>query len=143
MEYKQLEADDLSLLLSFEDDQQTRYERGALLRFLQSGNAFGFLAKENGSAAGFAFGYTLPRPDGKTDFYLHAIDVAPKYQRRGVGTDLMRYIAGFARSIGCRKLFLITDGQNRAACRCYEKSGAVRKAGDAVLYEYRLKEEKK
>ena len=143
MEYTRLQADDLPLLDSFRDDEQTRYERSALTQFLQNGNAFGFLAKENDSAAGFAFGYTLPRPDGKTDFYLHAIDVVREYQRRGVGTNLMRYIAGFARSIGCRKLFLITDRQNRAACRCYEKSGAVRKAGDAVLYEYRLKEEKK
>lgn len=85
---------------------------------------------------GFAYGYTLLRPDGITDFYLHSIDVIKEYQNQGYGTELMNYINEYIKEAGCRKMFLVTNKGNIAACKCYEKSGGLTKANDDIVYVY-------
>ncbi len=51
--------------------------------FLNDTSSFGFIAKENNKIIGFAYCYTLLRPDGKTMFYLHSIGMLPNYQDKG------------------------------------------------------------
>ena len=82
-------------------------------------------------------GYMLIRPDGLRDFYLHAIDIMERYQKLGYGTELMKYIIAYSKSIGCRKLFLITNKSNIPACRCYENAGGIRMADDDIVYVYK------
>ena len=57
--------------------------------FLNDTSSFGFIAKENNKIIGFAYCYTLLRPDGKTMFYLHSIE--PNYQDKGYGSKLLFY----------------------------------------------------
>lgn len=134
MEYRRLEKKDAALLLQFEDDCRTVYETEKITRFLAQRHALGFVAAEDEKIAAFAFGYVLMKPDGRLAFYLHAIDVMAAYQGRGIGSGLMRYIHEHIRGMGCSKMFLLTEEENRAACACYEKAGGMRK--DAVLYEF-------
>ena len=134
MEYKVLEEKDAPLMAAFEDDQQTVYTHERIKAFLHLENAAGFVAVEAEKIVGFAFGYRMMKPDGKSAFYLHAIDVMEAYQNRGLGTGLMRFIAEYAKKKGCSKMFLLTEAENRAACACYGKAGGVAK--DAVLYEF-------
>jgi len=49
--------------------------------------------------------------------------VHPEYQRRGIGTVLMKYIEGRARTLGLRKLQLITHEKAYWAIKFYEKLG--------------------
>ena len=49
--------------------------------------------------------------------------VHPEYQRRGIGTVLMKYIEGKARRLGLRKLQLITHEKAYWAIKFYEKLG--------------------
>ena len=137
MEYKVLEQSDIKLMKYFVDDEKTEYDEVLLNAFLKEKNAYGFVAKEDETIVGFAYGYVLMRPDGLRDFYLHAIDIMENDQNRGYGTELMKYIIAHSKSIGCRKLFLITNKSNISACRCYENAGGIRTADDDVVYLYK------
>ncbi len=137
MEYKVLDKQDIELMRHFVDDENTKYDAYILEGFLKEKNAFAYVAKEKDAIIGFAYGYVLVRPDGKRDFYMHAIDIMQDYQKHGYGTGLMKYIYAHTKSIGCRKMFLITNKSNESACRCYEKSGGIQTADDDVVYVYK------
>ncbi len=137
MEYKMLEKQDIKLMKYFADDVNTKYEEVLLNTFLEAENTYGYVAKENDIIVGFAYGYVLIRPDGIKDFYLHAIDIMESHQKHGYGTELMKYINTHSKSIGCRKLFLITNKGNVSACRCYEKAGGISTSNDDIVYVYR------
>jgi ribosomal protein S18 acetylase RimI-like enzyme len=137
MKYKVLEKQDIQQMKYFIDDEKTQYDEVLLDRFLEEKNAYGFVAKDNDIIAGFAYGYVLVRPDGLRDFYLHAIDIMEKYQGHGYGTELKNYINAHSKSIGCRKLFLITNKSNIPACRCYDSAGGISTADDDIVYVYK------
>ena len=137
MEYKMLEKQDIKLMKYFADDVNTKYEEVLLNTFLDAENTYGYVAKEDDIIVGFAYGYVLIRPDGIKDFYLHAIDIMESHQKHGYGTELMKYINTHSKSIGCRKLFLITNKGNVSACRCYEKAGGINTSNDEIVYAYK------
>ena len=137
MEYKVLEEKDIDLMKSFVDDENTKYEKENLIRFVKDKNSYGFIAKLENKILGFAYGYTLQRPDGKKDFYLHAIDIMAEYQGNGYGTGLMNYIKEYIKTIDCKKMFLITNKSNVSACKCYEKAGGINNADDDIVFVYK------
>ena len=125
------------LLLDFIDDVNTKYDETVLKAFLNEKNAYGYIAVDDGKAIGFAYGYVLNEPDGRKTFYLHAIDIMTGYQNLGYGTELVRFVYAHSKSLGCRKMFLMTNTGNVSACRCYEKAGGISAAADVVMYEYK------
>ena len=134
IEYRRLTAEDAVKMSAFADDQNTKYDVSTVKRFLEQENTVGFGAVDGERIIGFAYGYRMSRPDGKCDFYLHAIDVEESRQCQGHGTALMQYIHAYTKETGCRKMFLLTDEENKGACACYEKAGGKKRT--AVLYEY-------
>ena len=136
MEYKILEEKDLELMLDFVDDEDTKYNIDDLKKFINGENNFGFIAKEDNKIVGFAFGYILLNPDGRKQFYLHAIDVMANYQGKGYGTGLISFVRDFVKNIGCYKMFLITNKSNISACKCYEKAGGINNSDDEIVYVY-------
>ena len=122
----------------FIDDENTKYEKEILIKFINDNHSYGFIAKNENKIIGFAYGYTLLRPDGKLDFYLHAIDIMAEFQGNGYGTQLMDYIKEYTKQMGCRKMFLITNKSNISACKCYEKAGGVSNADDDIIYAYKF-----
>lgn len=138
MEYKILDEKDIALMQHFVDDENTKYEEENLINFINNENSYGFIARNEEQIVGFAYGYTLVRPDGRVDFYLHAIDIMKDYQGNGYGTGLMNFIKEYAKEIGCRKMFLITNRSNISACKCYEKAGGINNADDEIIYSYKF-----
>ena len=134
---KVLEKDDINLMEKFVDDENTKYTKEELSNFIDEKNTYGFIIKNNNRIIGFAYGYILVRPDGKKDFYMHAIDIMEEYQSNGYGTKLMIFIRDYIKSIGCRKMFLITNKGNVSACKCYEKAGGINNADDEIVYVYK------
>ena len=104
--------------------------------FLNDTSSFGFIAKENNKIIGFAYCYTLLRPDGKTMFYLHSIGMLPNYQDKGYGSKLLSFIKEYSKEIGCSEMFLITDKGNPRACHVYEKLGGKNDYKDEIVYVY-------
>lgn len=68
MECKLLDKEDIELMGKFVDDENTDYEKENLMKFLNEKNSYGFIVKEENEIIGFAYGYTLLRPDGKKRF---------------------------------------------------------------------------
>ena len=137
MKCELLSENNFALLFDFIDDQNTKYNEDTLKAFLIEKNAFGYIAEDNGKAVGFAYGYLLNEPDGRKTYYLHAIDIMAGYQNLGYGTELVRFVHAHSKSLGCRKMFLMTNTGNVSACRCYEKAGGTSAAADVVMYEYK------
>ena len=137
MEYKLFEENKIDLMQNFVDDENTRYKKENLLKFINDKNTCGFIACNEDKIIGFAYGYKLLRPDGKVDFYLHAIDIIKDYQGNGYGTEFINFIKQYIKEIGCREMFLITNKSNITACKCYEKAGGVNNADDEIIYVYK------
>jgi GNAT superfamily N-acetyltransferase len=77
---------------------------------MSRGDGFAFLAELNGRAVGFA-AYHHTRRHG-TDAELESIYVLKEAQRRGLGTELLRLIAGRLREDGSRSLCVGYDPRN-------------------------------
>lgn len=75
-------------------DDNMVFDIDNLKGFLNDTSSFGFIAKENNKIIGFAYCYTLLRPDGKTMFYLHSIGMLPNYQDKGYGSKLLSFYNG-------------------------------------------------
>ena len=65
MKCKLLAEQNLSLMLDFADDENTKYDEAMLKAFLNEKNAYGYIAEDNGKAIGFAYGYVLNEPNGE------------------------------------------------------------------------------
>ena len=88
-------------------DDNMVFDIDNLKGFLNDTSSFGFIAKENNKIIGFAYCYTLLRPDGKTMFYLHSIGMLPNYQDKGYGSKLLSFIKEYSKEIGCSEMFLM------------------------------------
>ena len=136
MEYKLLEKEDLKLMKDVLEDDGMIFNTDYLNNFLNDKNAYGFIAKENNKVIGFAYAYTLLRPDGKNMFYLHSIGMLPNYQNNGYGSQLLSFIKEYSQKIGCSEMFVITDKGNPRACHVYEKLGGKNDYQDEIVYVY-------
>lgn len=83
-EYKLIEEKDIELMRNFVDDENTNYDVNNLKTFIENENCYGFITKKDYKIVAFAYGYTMLRPDGKTMFYLHAIDVMKKISKQWI-----------------------------------------------------------
>ncbi len=136
MKYKLLEKNDIGLMEDVLKDDNMIFNRSFLESFLNEKNAYGFVAKDENNVVGFAYAYTLLRPDGKTMFYLHSIGILPNYQNKGYGSKLLEFIKNYSIEMGCSEMFVITDKGNPRACHVYEKLGGKNDYENEVVYVY-------
>jgi ribosomal protein S18 acetylase RimI-like enzyme len=54
--------------------------------------------------------------------------VHPDRRGRGIGERLMNHAIADARTAGCARITLLTDGDNHSAMRFYSRAGFVRSA---------------
>jgi len=74
--------------------------------------------------SGFVMLGTLPGDrEGKTRAEVLAIAVAPEFQRRGVGQELLQFAQKEAQKRGEQRLFLHTAKQNLAAQKLFLRNG--------------------
>ena len=85
-------------------DDNMVFDIDNLKGFLNDTSSFGFIAKENNKIIGFAYCYTLLRPDGKTMFYLHSIGMLPNYQDKGYGSKLLSFIIPETQAANFRRI---------------------------------------
>ena len=138
MKCERLTEQNLALLHDFVDDENTRYDEAALRAFLREENAYAYITADSGKAVGFAYGYVLNEPDGQRVYYLHAIDVMERWQNQGYGTELVRFVHEHSKTLGCRKMFLLTHKHNASACRCYQKAGGIcSAASDDIVFTFK------
>lgn len=115
----------------------TTPEKEKILSFLGDPRNYLLIYKVNDNIAGYAYGYELPRFDGKNSMmYLHAIEVLPEYRRQGFGREMMNEIIDICKKNNFLKMFLITEKSNVPAVALYEKTGGIVKHDDYTVFDY-------
>ncbi len=110
------------------------FDLNCLYGFFGAPNTCSFGAFDGERLVGMAYAYLLPRPDGKTMFFLYSLGLLEPWQNKGIGTQFMAWLTDYAREIGCSELFVITDKGNPRACRIYEKAGGKSDYEDEIVY---------
>ncbi len=78
------------------------------------------LAYLEGEFAGMASAKLLNKPTGDRWLYVDEMDVCENKQRKGVGTELMKYLLSFAKDKDCEELWLGTEVDNLPANKLYQ-----------------------
>ena len=131
-----LDDEELEFMERVLSEDNMTFDIGYLKSFIDNENSYAFVAKKGEKIIGFAYGYTLLRPDGRTMFYVHSIGILSDYQDKGYGTGLLSFIKDYSKNIGCYKMFIITDKGNSRACHVYEKVGGMNDIEDEIVYVY-------
>jgi RimJ/RimL family protein N-acetyltransferase len=74
-------------------------------------------------ANGTMVGHGLLMPSDRPRVYEWAIFLGKEHRGRGIGTEMNRISIDVARRLGCERLWLSVEPQNRPAVRSYEKVG--------------------
>jgi len=91
------------------------------------------LAEEEGTAIGLAlYFYIYSTWEGRPALYVEDLIVADRARGAGVGTLLMRKLAGISNERGCSKLELSVSARNTA--RVFYEGLGLRRKGDWIPY---------
>lgn len=102
---------------------------------LENENNYIMAAFKDDEAVGWTVSYRLQRYT-KDEMFLYEVDVSPDYRRQGIATALVENIKTFTAENGFQGLFVMTNAENDEAMGLYGKTGATRKSGDDVLFEW-------
>ena len=72
--------------------------------------------------------YTVSTALGERVALLEDMVVSPAERGKGVGSALLTYAVAYAREKGCRRVTLLSDGDNESAHRFYARHGFRRSA---------------
>lgn len=112
------------------------YDTETLERFLRNPDNYLFAGIAGGRVVAWLYGYGLMRPDGRSMFYIHSVDVVPERQGMGIGTELMAFtLAALREEKKYYKYFVLADPDNERACRLYRKVAARE---EQLLFSKRL-----
>ena len=93
-----------------------------LNEFINDKNNYCFVGIFENVVVAFLYGYGMLRPDGKSMFYIHSVDVISEYQNKGIGTKLMEYVLKYIKNEKkYYKFFVLADDDNIRACKKKKK----------------------
>ncbi len=102
------------------DDEE--FSKKDIERFIIDDDNYCFVGIMEDKIVAFLYGYGMLRPDGKSMFYIHSVDVIPDYQNNGIGTKLMEYVLNYIKDEKrYYKFFVLTEDENIKACKVYKK----------------------
>jgi ribosomal protein S18 acetylase RimI-like enzyme len=88
------------------------------------------VAFDGDGPVGFAFGYELPRRQGRSAMlFVYELGVDEPYRRRGIGRRLMQELL-----TGHEESFVLTEPNNEAANALYASLGGTRV--DSVMWDF-------
>ena len=115
IKYKRLGLSDIENII-------IEYNKDDLEKFIENKENYLFVGIKDNKAIAFLYGYGMLRPDGKSMFYIHSVDVLPEYQSKSIGTKLMEYTLEHIKSEEkYYKYFVLTETDNIKACKLYQK----------------------
>ena len=93
---------------------------------------------EAGMVIGFASGVHYVHPDKPAQMFINEVGVAPSHQGQGIGRAVVQRIVQLASDLGCKEAWVLTDRENAAAMRMYERAGGRReKAQEMFIFSLR------
>ncbi len=91
-------------------------------RFVTDNDNYCFIGMIENKIVAFLYGYGMFRPDGKSMFYIHSVDVISDYQNNGIGTKLIDYVLSYIKEEKrYYKFFILVEDENIRACKLYQK----------------------
>lgn len=114
-------------------------QAAALDAFLECPRHVMYLAVEEGQVVGMASGVEYFHPDKPSQFWINELGVAPKDQRKGIGSKLLKSLLDEAGRRGCHVAWVGTETDNLAANMCYRSVEGVPDGKGFVMYEWPLK----
>ena len=85
-----------------------------------------------------ASGVHYVHPDKPPELFVNEVGVAPTYQNRGIGRQVLRALLAHGRTLGCVMAWLGTSYDNAAARRMYAVVGGVEEREPTVIVEFAL-----
>ncbi|MBP3597576.1 MAG: GNAT family N-acetyltransferase [Clostridia bacterium] len=120
--FKRLDEDTLKTIKEPIILNEEIYNKKQLEKFINNKNNYAFVGIHEDEVIAFLYGYGMVRPDGKSMFYIHSVDVASNYQNNGIGTKLMEYVIAYIKEEQLYyKFFVLTEDDNIRACKVYQK----------------------
>lgn len=134
MEKKKLYAGDLHYLKDlvrlyarvFEEDIKIP-DDGHLQHLLERDHIIFYVALRKNRVVGGLTAHVLPSVYfSSSEVYVYDLAVDRKYQRQGIGAELMLELQHYCRSLGYKEIFVQTDAVDKHALNFYEKIGGAR-----------------
>lgn len=86
-----------------------------------------------GRPVGFVSGVETTHPDKGTEMFLYELGVYAPARRQGVGRALVEALAAFSEGRGCYGMWALTDDDNVAAQKTYQRAGARGRSSHLML----------
>lgn len=97
------------------------------------------VAYTNDQPCGMLYAYVLTSPHkAYPEMFLYSVDTFEQFRKQGVAIQLIEHLKQFAKTKGCVEMFVMTNNNNKAAMRLYEKTGGVVGNYDDILFVYEL-----
>ncbi|KAI9131731.1 GNAT family N-acetyltransferase [Acaryochloris sp. CCMEE 5410] len=97
------------------------------------------VACDDQRVVGMASAVTYFHPDKPMQLWINEVGVSPRYQRQGIGRQLLQALFTLGRELGCQEAWVGTEADNIPACRLYESVAGT--AEDFVMYSFNLAKE--
>jgi GNAT superfamily N-acetyltransferase len=97
------------------------------------------VALDGTQVVGMASAVHYVHPDKPPELWVNEVGVAPTYQRRGIGRELLEALFTHGRALGCGEAWVGTEQANMAARRLYAAAGG--EEAPMVMVMFRLKRE--
>jgi GNAT superfamily N-acetyltransferase len=92
-------------------------------RFLTAEGHHLLFARVDGVDVGFVTGVEVAHPDKGTEMFLYELGVDEAARGQGAGSALVAALRDLARERGCYGMWVLTDAENEAATRTYQRAG--------------------
>ncbi|MEM7612596.1 MAG: GNAT family N-acetyltransferase [Pseudomonadota bacterium] len=93
------------------------------------------VALADGKVVGFASALHYVHPDKPSEMWINEVGVAEQYQRKRIGTRLVKALFDHGASLGCGEAWVLADEDNAAARSFYRSLGGSE--SPAVMYSFR------
>ena len=95
-------------------------------------------AMDGGVVVGFASGVHYIHPDKPAQMFINEVGVAETHRGRGIGRKVVQRIVELARELECSEAWVLTDRENEAGLRMYERAGGKREKTQE-MFTFKLK----
>ncbi|MBR0427299.1 MAG: GNAT family N-acetyltransferase [Clostridia bacterium] len=122
VEFIRLSKENINIISNVVRIDNEELSKQDIEKFIIDDDNYCFVGILEDKIVAFLYSYGMLRPDGKSMFYIHSIDVLQDYQNNGIGTKLMEYVLNYVKNENkYYKFFVLAENDNIRACKVYQK----------------------
>ena len=138
VEFIRLSKENINIISNVGRIDNEELSKQDIKNFIIDDDNYCFVGILENKIVAFLYGYGMLRPDGKSMFYIHSVDVFEDYQNNGIGTKLIDYVLNYVKNENkYYKFFVLAENNNIRACKVYQKFANKE---EQILFSRYLKE---